>query len=477
MDLLKLFNDKKLVILFLLIVLIAFFTRFYMLDYRPLHHDEGVIWYYFEQKILQGEPLLYAPSAHGFTPFYLTSIPLFFEDNIFNFRFATALFGSLVVVVFWFFRKILGDRVMLIASFLVAVSPSLIYYSKFGGFAFMLVNFITLLILYCGIKYYTTRQSKWVYFIFILFAFGITSHEIILIPFLIFGMFFVAFNIVKGDLFLFKKNNLIHLVLAFCLGVLIIIFIMTNAFSDFGNLSNITFDAFFSRTLEGHDGDLWEYLLIFIPVEFAGFIGILLYLIFFKKSNLNLFFLVWCFGSILVLSIFPYKTPWMFTTALLPILISAGIGFNSFIEWCENEKYKQIFCFFILIILVISILFSNFTINYAYVNGKMEINPLNYAGPLDDFYRLLDDINKLHLDSNSKILFALNSHWPLNYYLRDYMIYYFNSDPIELDYGRDSQSYDLIVVSSQTTFDETKFKEYGEYEFRENFFIKLLLQN
>jgi len=476
--LLKWFNSKKWSILFLFFILVAFFTRFYMLDYRPLYHDEGVIWYYFEQKIVHGEAFYYAPSAHGFTPFYLTSIcPLFFGDTVFNFRFATALFGSLIVAIFWLFRKIIGYRATLISSFLVAVSPSLIYYSKFGGFAFMLINFITLFMLYFGIKYYTTRQNKWLYAIFILFALGITSHEIMLIPFLIFSISFIILNIVKGDMFLFKGKNLIHLILAFCVFVLVIIFIMTNAFSNFDNLSKITIDAFFSRTLEGHNGGLLDFILVFLPIEFAGFVGILLYLIFFKKDKISLSLLVWCFGTILILSVFPYKTPWMFTVALLPIFILAGIGFDLFIKWCEKDKYKKIFCIFVLIFLIISILFSNFIINYMFVNGKANINPLNYSGPTDDFYRLMGDINKLSLDSNSKILFALNSHWPLNYYLKDSVIYYLGSDPVEIDYDRNYQNYDLIIVSNQTSFDKNKFKEYGEYEFRENFFIKLLLQN
>ncbi len=476
MDLLKLFNNKKWTILFLFFILVAFFTRFYMLDYRPLYHDEGVIWYYFEQKIIHGEPFYYAPSAHGFTPFYLTSIPLFFGDTVFNFRFVTALFGSLIVAILWLFRKIIGDRATLILSFLIAVSPSLIYYSKFGGFAFMLINFITLFMLYFGIKYYNTHQNKWLYAIFILFALGITSHEIILIPFLIFGISFIIHNIVKGDMSLFKGRNLIHLILAFCVCVLLIIFIMTNAFSNFDNLSKITIDAFLSRTSEGNRGDLLYFILIFLPIEFVGFVGVLLYLIFFKKDKLNLFFLFWCFGTILILSVFPYKTPWMFTIALLPIFILAGIGFDLFIKWCEKDKYKKIFCFFILGVFLISILFSNFIINYMFVNGKAEINPLNYSGPTDDFYRLLGDINKLSLDSNSKILFAFNSHWPLNYYLKDSIIYYLGSDPVEIDYDRNYQNYDLIIVGNQTLFDKNKFKEYGVYEFRENFFIKLLLQ-
>lgn len=477
MDLLNLINKKKWIILFLIILLLSFFVRFCMLDYRPLYHDEGVIWYYFEQKIVHGESLYYAPSAHGFTPFYLTSIPLFFEDNIFNFRFVTALFGSLLVLIFWLFRKIIGDRAALISSFLIAVSPSLIYYSKFGGFAFMLVNFISLFILYFGIKYYKTHQNRWLYAIFILFALGITSHEIILVPFLIFSISFIVLNFVKKDLFFLKGNSLIHLILAFCVCVFIITFIMTNAFSNFDNLSKITLDAFVSRTLEGHSGGVLDFLLIFLPIEFVGFIGVLLYLMFFKKDKLNLIFLFWCFGSILVLSFSPYKTPWMFTVALLPVLILAGIGFDLFLKWCQKDKFKQIFCIFVMGFLIISILFSNFIINYAFVNGKAEMNPLNYSGPTDDVYRLLEDINKLSLDSNSKILFAFNSHWPLNYYLKDSTIYYLGSDPVEIDYDRNYKNYDLIIVRSQTTFNENKFKEYGEYEFRENFFIKLLLQN
>lgn len=477
MNMLTLFNDKKWILLFLFCILVAFFTRFYMLDYRPLYHDEGVIWYYFEQKIINGESFYYAPSAHGFTPFYLTSIPLFFGDTVFNFRFVTALFGSLLVVIFWLFRKTIGDRAALISSFLVAVSPSLIYYSKFGGFAFMLINFITLFILYFGIKYYNTHENKWLYAIFVLFALGITSHEIILIPFLIFGISFIAFNILKGNKILLKPSNLVHLILAFFVCILVIIFIMTNAFSNFDNLSKITIDAFFSRTLEGHNGGFWDFLLIFLPIEFAGFLGVLLYLIFFKKDKLNLLFLFWCFGIILVLSLFPYKTPWMFTVALLPIFILAGIGFDSLIKWGKKDNYRKIFCFFVFVFLLISILFSNFMINYLFVNGKSDMNPLNYSGPTDDFYRLLSDINGLSLDSNSKVLFALNSHWPLNYYLRDSTIYYLNSDPLEIDYDRNYQNYDLIIVGNQTIFDKNKFKEYGFYEFRENFFIKLLLQN
>ncbi len=116
----------------LLVTAIAAFLRFWQLELKPLHHDEGVNGYFlktlFEQGVYNYDPTNY----HGPTLYYITlAFAKIFGLEIFSIRAGVAVFGVLIVVLTFFLRKYIGAAGSLFAALLLALSPGMVFISRY----------------------------------------------------------------------------------------------------------------------------------------------------------------------------------------------------------------------------------------------------------------------------------------------------------------------------------------------------------
>jgi len=130
-----------------LLALLAAALRLPRLDLRPLHHDEGtnVI---FLLRLLREGVYQYDPSNyHGPLLYVVSVVPLFLlGTTTVALRLAPALLGVLLAVLPWFLRRELGRAGATAAGILLAVSPSMVYYSRDNIHEIYLV-FLTLVLL------------------------------------------------------------------------------------------------------------------------------------------------------------------------------------------------------------------------------------------------------------------------------------------------------------------------------------------
>ncbi len=118
-------------ILYILIVGFAILTRFYELDARALHHDEGVHAFY-SWKYYIGDGYSQEPWKHGPFVYHITAAFFWlFGDSVYTGRAPMALFGVLICLVPLALRDQLGRWGALSASFLLLISPMFLYYSRF----------------------------------------------------------------------------------------------------------------------------------------------------------------------------------------------------------------------------------------------------------------------------------------------------------------------------------------------------------
>lgn len=115
-----------------LATIVAIFVRFYDLTLRPLHHDEGVNGYFliklFRDGIYQYDPSNY----HGPTLYYITlAFTKVFGLETVPVRTSVAVFGVLMVLMVLFLRKYLGTIGSLVAAFFLALSPGMVYISRY----------------------------------------------------------------------------------------------------------------------------------------------------------------------------------------------------------------------------------------------------------------------------------------------------------------------------------------------------------
>jgi len=477
-------SDKQFFIIFSLIIILAAGLRFYDLGLKPMHHDEGNNWYHYIDKIIHGKSFEWSVFNHGTTPFYFDSIPLFFlNPSVANIRIMCALFGVLSIALLIFLRKQLGDLGVLLAASFLAVSPTMIAYSRLFSLPYPYVWFFALIIIIAAVKYHETNQNYWLYVAAAFSGLMITSHELSIIYFAAAFAFLLLYYL-WNDQFSDDTKNFWHkidkkaLVLAVVIFFFVILMMMTQFFTTTSTLSKFSdLNYYSSRTFNetGHNKPVFYYVSALGPIEAFAFV-LTGFSVFFLKRRLFqqfLFFLV--AAIVLFLSILPYKIAWMFTIALLPMYVLAGITAANILERLEHKKIYLVAFLIALIFIFGATTFSALRYNFLAPNEKG--SPLNYAGPVDDNYRMISDFDELFEKSrfqNSSILITAKDQYPLSYYLRSSQIEYLEGDNIDLSQFYDE--YDIFITEKNNKFDSTVLKKVGEYELRENGYINVLVK-
>jgi len=472
-------SQKTFLIIFILIVIIGGFLRFYHFDLKPLHHDEGTSWYYINI-IYSNQPLIYDPLFHGFANWYLAVIPIFlFGLSIFTLRIMAVFLSFIAIFFFYYLKKYLGTISTLITALFFAISPTFIYYSRqlsqYPFFIFFL--FITFILL---ILYLNKFKNIYLYLFSIALALLFTSHDwaliflAALISFIFFAYYFdftdeLVKNKIKSTLTKIDKTALIFAGLLFIYTVMLI---MTNFFTNFHNLFSYlaSFNFHFERTYNeiGHNKSFFYYLTTFWPIEIYAILGSILAVYFFKREIFSIFVGYWVLFSFFIFSMIPYKIPWIFIIVLLPMYILAGLTVKELFNRINNRKKYKIILISILILLFLLTLYN--TINLNYLNPINKDNVLNYVGPTNDFNRLINDIFG-NLNKDSKILVAAESYWPLPFYLRNNSTKYIDAkDDLKPYYVE----YNLFIIDQDKSFDNTILSEVGTYELRYGYYIKIL---
>ena len=128
------------------ILVIAILLRSYELSSRAMHHDESLHAYY-SWELFQGAGLIHNPMLHGPLQMELTSFIFFiFGDTDATSRLLYVIAGSILVILPFLLRDLLGKYGAISVSLLLALSPTMVYFSRFarndilmGAFAFGIV--------------------------------------------------------------------------------------------------------------------------------------------------------------------------------------------------------------------------------------------------------------------------------------------------------------------------------------------------
>lgn len=116
---------------YLVILLLAFASRFWDLGARAMSFDETTHALY-AYNLYSGQGFVHNPLMHGPFLFHANALVYFlFGDNDYTARIVPALFGVLLVMSPLLLRRWLGRAGALITSALILVSPSLLYYSRY----------------------------------------------------------------------------------------------------------------------------------------------------------------------------------------------------------------------------------------------------------------------------------------------------------------------------------------------------------
>ncbi len=146
-----------------LLVLVALCLRVWQLGARPPHHDESVHAYFTDTLLHQGE-YHYDPTYHGPLLYYITA-PVFaiFGESLVTLRLYPALAGVALVALPLALRRRIGPRAAWFAGSIIAISPSFLYYSRFGREDMGVALFTAAaLVLFANVRRHGWRPIPWI---------------------------------------------------------------------------------------------------------------------------------------------------------------------------------------------------------------------------------------------------------------------------------------------------------------------------
>jgi uncharacterized protein (TIGR03663 family) len=447
----KIFSFKR---TFLLIFLIGIFVRFYFLDFKLLHHDEAIhAWFSYE--LLTKGVWMYDPSYHGPFLYYVTAgMFALFRDSDLVARLLPSLFGLLLIpLVFYIYRLgYLDKKQTLIAALFLAVSPDMVYFSRFLRHDIFML-FFTLLFLVALLYYLERGHTRFAVVASIAAAGGLCCKEEMPVILLIFAVFFIyviwrkRFTLPPG----WKTDLLI--------GVFLLTAIMSVLYSGFGShLSTLVGEDFRLNTAGWYKaiehwtamhnqqrlGGPWFFyipllLLYEIPIFILAIIGTLQFLISGSSLTLTLkrvknllvrrtfalstpelvkvaiqqlrvksegyqrseeFFRFCIWWMLLSMAFYAYvgeKVPWLLIHQLLPMTFVAVYKLN----W-QKVAFALIGTLFLVAM----------TWHVAFV--PVDINePIVQVQNSEDMRNVMDII-----DHSERVVLASKNYWPLPWYYR-----------------------------------------------------------
>ena len=193
------------------VVLLGALLRFWGLGDKPLHHDESLHAYFSLQLMhdienwsscfsgirscYKYDPLLHGPfQFHAIALVYKLSQILSAPDhgvNTTTVRIVAASLGTVLVGLPYFLRDRLGTVGAWLACFMLAVSPSMVYFSRFAREDIYMACF-TLLMVVGAALYLRNRQAKWLILAAWGFALSYTTNEATFLTVAVFGSFLGA---------------------------------------------------------------------------------------------------------------------------------------------------------------------------------------------------------------------------------------------------------------------------------------------
>lgn len=116
----------------LIVTGVAIFWRFWQLELKPLHHDEGVNGHFllslFRENVYRYDPANY----HGPDLYYIAlAFTKMFGLNTWSIRASVAIFGVLIVLLTFFLKNYIGRIGSLVAALFLALSPGMVYISRY----------------------------------------------------------------------------------------------------------------------------------------------------------------------------------------------------------------------------------------------------------------------------------------------------------------------------------------------------------
>jgi uncharacterized protein (TIGR03663 family) len=438
-------------LLFAIAVLAGVLLRVPRLDLRPMHVDEAVHAIKFgdllERHTYRYDPVEYhGPTLNYFTliPAYLTSETTLEEVRESTLRIVPVFFGVLLILLLLLLDESVPPYVIA-AAFFTAVSPAMVFYSRYYIQEMLLVCF-TFGAIVSGFRYLRARRWGWALLAGAFLGLMHATKETSIIA--LGAMAMAALGVVmlrpSGERH-FPRVPWTHVagMLASAVGVSVLFFS-----SFFTNWQGVV-DSFATyATYVGRAGNQslhihpWHYYLSMLfffhtagePVWTEAIIldlaAVGLVLVFLRRDarrgferDSERFFALFAVVLTIVYSAIPYKTPWSMLGFLHASIILGAIGFGRLWSIAPGRLTRGLLAG-VIIIAASHLAWEAGLANYRYYASP--VNPYVYAHAVDDVVKVVDIIQDVAATTSEgkalpiQVICTGDDYWPLPWYLRSF---------------------------------------------------------
>lgn len=425
------------------------------LDKRPMHTDEAVHAVKFGQLLEEGEYHYDSNEYHGPTLNYFTLIPAWLASagslqdvDEFILRIVPVVFGILLVLMIFVLVDGLSFSVVIYAAVFAAISPGLVFYSRYYIQEMLLVCF-TFGMIVCGYRYTKSQKLCWAVLCGIFAGLMHATKETCLIAFfsMAFAIFCLSLMGKKQDFlsYIVKSVKLPHLFVGI-FSAIIISFLFYSSFlanpSGFAD-SFRTYTTYFGRASENsfHIHPWYYYLDLLTYIEgvekakwnedFVVVFGLLG--VFFAlrgkcrdviDQKLIRFFAFYTLTIMVIYSAIPYKTPWCLLGFLHGLTILSAYAVYVLFESLSGQFSRAVLGAVVLIFGIVIPVCQCSIIKS--VRPADPTNPYVYAHTSEDIFKITDrvrevaNVNPQAKDMYIQVVCSGDDYWPLPWYLRDF---------------------------------------------------------
>lgn len=444
------------IFLILLIATAAAAVRLPGLAERPMHGDEAVNAVKLGETI-EGRGYEYDPHEyHGPTLNYLALIPAWFHgvDSFAELqepilRIVPVIFGTLLILFLLPVGEGLGRMAAVFAALFMAVSPAMVFYSRYFIHEMLLVCF-TAGAIACGYRYLKTPVALWALLAGVCLGLMHATKE----------TFVIALGAMGGALLVllcFRRHggqwvdDIKRIKPAHCAVLLLAATAVSVTFfsSFFSNAKGVadsvqTYTTYLDRAgqtgvhehpwhyyigLLGYyqfaDGPIFSELLILL-LALVGLGFVIKGSVGGANAGLLRFIALYTVLMTVVYSLIPYKTPWCLLSFYHGIILLAGVGAAGLLRF--KSEVSKVALGLLLCVGTWHLAYQSVIANDKY-NADSR-NPYVYSQPGTDVVAIADRVMEMALaheegrDTPIQIFCSLDDYWPLPWYLRGYRVEY-----------------------------------------------------
>lgn len=502
--------NRWLTLTLLLVSTAALGLRLPNLADRPLHNDEAVNAVLFQRLWEQGAYRYNPDEHHGPTlpyatlPFvWLTGTKDFNDLSEKTLRLVAVVAGVALILLVAMLRDALGAPATAVAAGLLALSPAMVFYSRYYIHEMLLVAF-SLLLLASLWRYARSRTSGWALASGVSLGLMHATKETFVLTLAAIGFAGLVTRTWRqsgsGDR---PPDRPVvparHLALALGAAALVSGVLFTSFFTNLrGPLDSLTTYLPWLRRASGQSPHLhpWSYylehLFWFHPDRGPLWTELLIGLLALAGAGASLagrglgaanlrfarFLTAYAATLVIAYSAIAYKTPWCLLNFLLPLILLAGLGALALLRLLPHRAWRWG--------LTLSLVFGTAHLAWQAWRASHEFaahrdNPYTYSQTVPNALELTDRVKAITRVSPQgarteiKVVAPESEYWPLPWYLRQLSnVWWFDALP-------DDPFAPIIVVSAslQAALDERSDKRYlsvGFYELRPKEFFELYVE-